>query len=70
MNTVLLKAAMVKAGVSQQEVQMRLNISKSALHRKMRGVTEFKQSEIQKIVTMLNMDDATVREVFFDEKVS
>ena len=45
-----------------------LGISRSAFYRKCRGITEFTQSEIQRIVDYLQLESPMG--IFFDEKVS
>lgn len=45
-----------------------LEISRSAFYRKCRGISEFTQGEIQRIVEYLNLDSPVG--IFFDERVS
>lgn len=55
-------------GISCQEMCDRLEMSRSAFYRKCNGISEFTQSEIQKIVDILKLDSPMG--IFFVEKVS
>ena len=68
MNYERLKLAMDKKGVTDKMMYTQLGISRSAFYRKCRGITEFTQSEIQKIVDYLQLESPMG--IFFDEKVS
>lgn len=68
MNFERLKEAMRKKGVTDKMLYTALGISRSAFYRKSRGITEFTQSEIQKIVDYLQLTSPVG--IFFDEKVS
>lgn len=59
---------MRKKGVSIQGMCDRLTMSRSAFYRKCNGISEFTQSEIQKIVDILELDSPMG--IFFAEKVS
>ena len=63
-----LKLAMDKKGVTDKMMYTQLGISRSAFYRKCRGITEFTQSEIQRIVDYLQLESPMG--IFFDEKVS
>lgn len=60
--------AMDKQGVSIQDMCAKLNMSRSAFYRKSNGISEFTQSEIQKIVDILKLESPMG--IFFAEKVS
>lgn len=68
MNYERLKLAMDKKGVTDKMMYTQLGISRSAFYRKCRGITEFTQSEIQRIVDYLQLESPMG--IFFDEKVS
>lgn len=59
---------MSKRNVSIQDMCEKLNMSRSAFYRKCNGTSEFTQSEIQKIVDILELDSPMG--IFFAEKVS
>ena len=59
---------MSKRNVSIQDMCEKLNMSRSAFYRKCNGTSEFTQSEIQKIVDILDLDSPMG--IFFAEKVS
>jgi len=59
---------MAQREISCQEMCAKLNMSRSAFYRKCNGVSEFTQSEIQKIVDILQL--ASPMGIFFAEKVS
>lgn len=59
---------MQKKGISIQEMCEKLCMSRSAFYRKCNGISEFTQSEIQKIVDILDLDSPMG--IFFAEKVS
>ena len=60
--------AMETQGVSIQDMCAKLNMSRSAFYRKSNGISEFTQSEIQKIVDILKLESPMG--IFFAEKVS
>ena len=68
MNYERLKEAMRQKGVTDKMLYTALGISRSAFYRKSRGITEFTQSEIQKIVDYLQLRSPVG--IFFDEKGS
>lgn len=59
---------MQKRHVSIQEMIGVLGISRSAFYRKCNGISEFTQSEIQKIVDYLDLESPV--DIFFAKKVS
>ena len=60
--------AMETQEVSIQDMCAKLNMSRSAFYRKSNGISEFTQSEIQKIVDILKLESPMG--IFFAEKVS
>lgn len=63
-----LEYEMKSRGITQEKLCEDLNISKSSFRRKMNGKTEFTLSEINAIVSYLNL--GTPMGVFFADKVS
>ena len=59
---------MAQCGIGCQEMCDKLSMSRSAFYRKCNGISEFTQSEIQKIVDILHLDSPMG--IFFAENVS
>lgn len=68
MNKASLEYEMALHKISKSDMCAMLGISRSAFYRKCNGESEFTQSEIQKIVDVLNLDSPMG--IFFTEKVS
>ena len=68
MNTARLEYEMKLRGVTRSDLCKDLGMSRSAFYRKCNGISEFTQSEIQKIVDVLELD--TPVGIFFNDKVS
>lgn len=68
MDKARLRYEMAKKNISLLDLCSALGLSRSALYRKMNGISEFTQSEIQKIVDCLELDSPVG--IFFAEKVS
>lgn len=68
MNSEMLFKVMSDKNISIGEMGERLGMSRSAFYRKVRGISEFTMSEIQKICDILNLDSPMG--IFFTEKVS
>lgn len=68
MNRYKLELEMKKKGITINKMCQHLGISRSAFYRKCRGISEFTQGEIQKIVEYLQLDSPV--EIFFEKKVS
>lgn len=64
-NTVELEVAIVRAGFTKREVARRLGLSEMGLYKKINNITEFKASEIQALVEMLNIQDMS--KIFFNK---
>lgn len=67
-----LRAEMVRAGISKHEVQELLEISTNTYYSKMAGRTEFKLSEVEKILALFYRKSGKVYSVeyLFDTSVS
>lgn len=68
MDKARLEYEMMKHNISKSDMCAMLGISRSAFYRKCNGESEFTQSEIQKIVDILDLKSPM--EIFFTEKVS
>ena len=68
MNSELLIEKIKEKGMSIGDICKRLDMSRSAFYRKVKGITEFTQSEIAKICVILELDSPV--DVFFSSKVS
>ncbi len=68
MNKDLLIYEMKRKKLTTEELSKQMGISKSAFYRKLKGVSEFTQSEIQKIVDILELDSPIP--IFFAKEVS
>lgn len=65
-----LKAEITRCGLKIGEFADLLNISRSALYRKMKGETEFKLIEIQQAKELLHLSTAQTMAIFFDYEVA
>ena len=67
-----LRAEMVRNGISKHEIQKLLEISNNAYYSKMNGRTEFKLSEVEKILALLYRKSGKVYSVeyLFDTTIS
>lgn len=63
MNEAKLLQVMADRKITKVEICRELGISRSAFYRKCKGITEFTQGEIQKIVDILSLDSPM--EIFF-----
>lgn len=68
MNKELLRYEMARHGISVDEMTQRLGISRSAFWKKCTGISEFRQSEIAKMIEILDLKNPA--EIFFAEEVS
>lgn len=69
MNSRLLKAEVIRAGMTFCELADKIGVSKSGFYSRMRN-QNFKQSEICAIKDALGMSDDLVVAIFFAEQVS
>lgn len=70
MNDKNLRIAMVREDVSVQQLCDRIGIGTTSYYRKLKGETEFTQSEIAAIARVLCLSRDEVFSIFFDRKVS
>lgn len=68
MNRYALEYEMKLKGVSIKEMCKVLGISRSAFYRKCRGISEFTQGEIKKMIDYLKLDNPM--DIFFTDRVS
>lgn len=68
MDKVRLEYEMKRRGVTVEQLCKGIGICKASYYRKVRGETEFKQREIQRIIDFLGLDSPMG--IFFAEKVS
>lgn len=68
MDAIRLEYEVKRKGYNIERFCKDLGMSKSAYYRKIKGVTEFTQGEIQKIVDLLGLESPMG--IFFREKVS
>ena len=70
MNVKLLKSQIVLNQYTLVHVAAYLEISRSALYRKISGESEFTRKEVLKLKCLLKLSDHQVIEIFFNEEVS
>lgn len=70
MNQPELRAAVARAGITNRELSLNLQISEQAFYNKIKGQTEFKNSEIKKLAELLNLSMDDVNAIFFDSEVN
>lgn len=63
-----LREEMRKKGITVSRLCLEIGISRKSFWSKCKGLTEFKQSEMAKIIDVLELDNAA--EIFFPAKVS
>lgn len=68
MNKARLEYEMALHDVKKSDMCVKLGISRSAFYRKCNGESEFTRAEIQKIISILNLDSPV--DIFFNPKVS
>lgn len=68
MNKALLESAMKLRGITAYKLSEMLGIDRSTFSKKCNGQSEFKQSEIQKIIEVLCIENPTP--IFFADEVS
>ena len=64
-NTVCMEAALARVGKTKGECAEALGISCRSLHKKVANITEFKASEIEKLIELLELNDEKFRMIFF-----
>lgn len=70
MNASEFRAAVARAGISNRAIAANLGLSEQALYNKINGRTEFKNSEIVKLVELLGLSMDSVNIIFFSGSVN
>ena len=68
-NTNLLKAKLREHGYLQDDVAEYLSISVTAFNNKLNNKNEFKDTEIQKMITLLDIANNDIVPIFFADNV-
>ena len=69
MNRSELRAEFARQKISNRAIAEELNISEQAFYNKMSGVSEFKESEIKKLIQILGLTADDVDRIFLSESV-
>lgn len=64
-NENLLKGKYISKGYRQEDLAALIGVSKTAFRQKLKGKREFKGLEIQKLLTLLEIQDSEIRSIFF-----
>lgn len=70
MNSPEFRTAIARAGISNRDIAAKIGLSEQAFYNKLSGKTEFKNSEIQKLATILSLSMNAVNVILFDGKVN
>lgn len=70
MNYPEFRAAIARAGVTNRDLARNLGMSEQAFYNKANGLTEFKNSEIKKLTSLLCLSMDAVNQIFFDAIVN
>lgn len=70
MNSNLLRGKIVEKGLNLKQFSYKTGIKKSALYRKLAGISEFNRKEIEIMAKELNLDKEQIYNIFFANKVS
>ena len=65
MNTLELKAAIKRSGISMNEFLTRADIKPSTWSRRMTGKSEMTLDEMRRIIEVLNLSESAIRTIFF-----
>ena len=61
---------MIEKHKYNKDLAFEQGISRSAMQRKLSGKTQFSQSELKVLISILQLSDAEILFIFFDDKVS
>lgn len=64
MNRAELRAEIARKGISNKAIIEALNISEQAFYNKIKGTTEFKESEIRALVEVLGLTAEDINRIF------
>ena len=70
MNTDDLNAEIARNGLTKPQLAKTIGVSKKCLYSRLKGETSFKQEEIQKIASILGLNEEKIMNIFFAELVS
>lgn len=70
LRSLYLKGEIVRAGMTLGQFADELGMSSSTLVDRMAGRTEFKRSEIERTIHLLDLSDQQVLDIFFAKDVS
>ena len=70
MNTDDLNAEIARNGLTKPKLAKKIGVSKKCLYSRLKGETSFKQEEIQKIASILGLNEEKIMNIFFAELVS
>lgn len=65
-----LRYQIARSGLTREELGKLLGVTKTTIHRRLTGKTEWTLTELQKLKEVLELSDETLRQIFFSEKVS
>lgn len=69
-NTNMLRKKIRERGITFTFLASRMGITREALYLKMRNETEFKASEIVKVIDTLGLTDKERNDIFFDKMLN
>lgn len=70
MNLIALRQKMLEQQKSNKDIAFELGISRSAIQRKLSGISEFSQGELKILINVLNLSKHEAMSIFFEDKVS
>jgi DNA-binding XRE family transcriptional regulator len=65
-----LRYQIARSGLTREDLGKLLGVTKTTIHRRLTGKTEWTLTELQKLKEVLELSDETLRQIFFSEKVS
>lgn len=60
-----LNKIIAESGYTNERIAFELGITRQGLFKKLKNMTEFKQSEIAKLSKLLNLDNEQINSIFF-----
>lgn len=69
-DVIALKKKMLEMNILNKDLEIALGLSKSAVHRKLKGESEFDREEIKQLISLLHLTCAEVMLIFFKIQVS
>ncbi len=66
MNKKELEIAIIRSGLSKNDVIEKTGISRKAFYARLKGSVQFKQNEIAKLKEVLNLSDDDIISIFFN----